>query len=68
MSDNEIRWKWNEFVETRNNIHKVNGKELKTRLAKYALFLSDELLYARFLRRLCKEKQSIYIVRLPGNM
>ncbi|KAK5671233.1 hypothetical protein QVD99_002268 [Batrachochytrium dendrobatidis] len=47
MSDEDNRWKWNAFVEIGNNIHKVVGKELKTRKAKVALLLSDALLNER---------------------
>ena len=47
MSDEENRWKWNKFVEIGNTIHKMRGRELKTRKAKAALLLSDALMNER---------------------
>ncbi|MCX6116511.1 MAG: hypothetical protein NT027_03145 [Proteobacteria bacterium] len=52
MSDQENRWKWDKFVEIGNTIHKIVGKEYKTRLAKYALLLSDQLIDNHFILNL----------------
>ena len=64
-SDEENRWKWDKFVEIGNTIHKIVGKEYKTRLAKYALLLSDQLIDNRFILNLPIKDQQIYETLLP---
>ena len=65
MTDEENRWKWNEFVEIGNDIHKVIGKAYKTRLAKYALTLSDRLLDNGFIADLPIKDRQLYKTLLP---
>ena len=65
MSDEENRWKWNEFVEIGNTIHKIVGKEYKPRLAKYALLLSDQLIDNHFIVNLPIKDQQLYENLLP---
>ena len=65
MADEENRWKWNEFVEIGNTIHKKIGKAYKTHLVKYALSLSDLLLDNGFIPKLPIKDQQLYKTLLP---
>ena len=65
MSDDENQWKWNEFVEIGNNMHKPLGKEYKIRLAKYALKLSDQLMDNDYIINLPIHDQQLYKTLLP---
>ena len=63
MSDEENRWKWNEFVEIGNNIHKMRG-QVRILQAKDGLNLADQLLESRFIY-FSKERYEIYKTLLP---
>jgi hypothetical protein len=52
-------------VEIGNTIHKIVGKEYKTRLAKYALLLSDQLIDNHFIVNLPIKDQQLYETLLP---
>ncbi|KAJ3000899.1 hypothetical protein HDV02_002362 [Globomyces sp. JEL0801] len=59
------RNKWNKFLEIGNSINKVTGKELKPRLAKYALRMSDQLIDNDFILNLPTNERQLYETLLP---
>lgn len=56
----ENQLKWTEFKEIGNSIHRPHGKEHRTRLAKYALKLSDSLVENDFIIHLPFQERQIY--------
>lgn len=59
MSDEETRWKWNEFVDIGSNIHKMRGV-LRIQKAKFALMISNGLIESNFLYNLNIKDQILY--------
>jgi hypothetical protein len=63
MSDDENQWKWNEFVEIGNTIHKMRGV-VRTERAKAALNFSDDLLRTKYITD-SRERYELYKTLLP---
>jgi hypothetical protein len=64
MSDEEIRWKWNEFVEIGNTIHKMRG-QVRILEAKRALVFAKQLIENEFIPNLPIKDQQLYKILLP---
>ena len=64
MSDEESRWKWNEFVEIGNNIHKMRG-QVRILEAIRALGFAKQLLKNEFILNLPIKDQQLYKTLLP---
>ena len=63
MSADENRWKWDEFVQIGNTIHKMRG-QVRIQLAKNALGFGEELTENGFIRS-TKERYEVYETLLP---
>jgi hypothetical protein len=59
MSDEENRWKWNEFVEIGNNIHKMRGV-VRVDRANDALGFADDLRQCGYLRQ-NRQRYELYV-------
>jgi hypothetical protein len=58
MSEDENQWKWNEFVEIGNRIHKMRG-HVRILEAKNALGFCNDLSESGFLRS-SKDRYKLY--------
>jgi hypothetical protein len=63
MADEENRWKWKEFVEIGNNIHKMRG-QVRIQLAKAALKFSNSLIENEYITD-SKERYELYEILVP---
>ena len=63
MSEEENRWKWNEFVEIGNTIHKMRG-QVRIQKAKAALKFSNSLIEKEYITD-SKERYELYKTLLP---
>ncbi|EGF82330.1 hypothetical protein BATDEDRAFT_86582 [Batrachochytrium dendrobatidis JAM81] len=59
MSDEDNRWKWNEFVEIGSTIHKMRGR-VRILQAKYALNIAEKLVESKFINKATIANRQLY--------